>query len=66
VPLLMFAARELGLHRVTCQTGAGSEWLKPVLAAQGFVDEEDKGAAARRGQHVWEWSGGDWARHVGE
>ena len=66
VPLLVFAVRELSLRRVTCQTGTGSEWLKPDLAAQGFVDEEDRGGAAGRGQHVWECSGGDWARHVGE
>jgi hypothetical protein len=66
VLLLVFAARELGLHRVTCHTGAGSEWLKPALAAQGFVHEEDKGRAGRRGQHVWEYPGGDWTRHVGE
>jgi methionyl-tRNA formyltransferase len=64
--LLVFAVRELSLRRVTCQTGAGSEWLKRVLAAQGFVAEENRGGPTRRGQHVWECPGGDWARHVAE
>ena len=65
VPLLVFAVQELGLRRITSQIGSEGEWLRKILAAQGFVGEENTVGLTRRGQHVWECPVGDRARHVG-
>jgi methionyl-tRNA formyltransferase len=65
VPLLVFAVRELGLRRIRCEIEPRAEWLKTILAAQGFAEEESIIGPARRGQYVWECPGGDRARYVG-
>jgi hypothetical protein len=65
VPLLVFAVRELGLWRIRCKIAPRADWLKTILAAQGFAEEENTMGPTRRGQYVWECPGRDRARYVG-